>query len=102
MMPLLVFLIAAAAPAHAALPSRAAVQEAVEHLDMTSFPNSLRPAGGKGKKTLRQFGPQRFAWDDGSLEVTEGDGSWVRTFQPLRSPAGGIRLCFSDEAQNGG
>jgi hypothetical protein len=83
-------------------PARAAVQEVVEHLDMTSFPNSLGPARGKGKRTLRQFGRQRFAWNDGTLEVTEADGGWIRTFAPLPSLVGRIRLCFVDQAQNGG
>ena len=96
------FLILAAASAHAALPSHAAVEHAVARLDMTSFPNALAGGGAPGKRLLRQFGPQRYAWSDGTLEVTEAGGGWVRSFEPLASPAGRIRLCFTDQAQNGG
>ena len=97
----LVLLVAAAAP-QASVPSNAVVQRAVERLDMTSFPNALRGGGPPGKKTLRQFGPQKFKWDSGVLEVTEGGGDWIRSFQPLKSPPGRIRLCFADQAGNGG
>jgi hypothetical protein len=98
----MLFLIAAAMQAGTALPAQAAVQRAVERLDMTSFPNSLNNAGGPGRRTLRQLGRHRFAWSEGSLEVTEADGSWIRMFRPLRGPRGRIRLCFTDQAQNGG
>jgi len=97
-----IILLIAAMQAGAAVPDRAAVQQAVEQLDMTSFNNSLNNAGGPGRRRLREFGAQRFAWSDGSLQVTEADGSWFRSFRPLRGPRGRIRLCFTDQAQNGG
>ena len=77
------------------------MEQAVEKLDMTSFPNSLRPAAEPGLRTLRQFGEQSFAWEEGSLTVAQADGSWVRTFQPLPSRRGRIRLCFADQALQG-
>jgi hypothetical protein len=97
----IVLMIAVAAAAGQAVPSRAVVQRAVERLDMSSFPNSLGPAAKGTKKTLRQFGAQRFKWEDGRLEVTEASGDWARTFQPLKSPPGRIRLCFHDQALKG-
>jgi hypothetical protein len=86
-----------------ALPSRSALESAVEKLDMSSFRNSLadqiRSYGGR---TLRQLGPQRFVWVKGTLEVWEADRSWVRSFRPLPTVRGKMRLCFTDHAQNGG
>jgi hypothetical protein len=93
-------LIAAAAAAQG-VPSQAAVRRAVEHLDMSSFPNSLGQAAKGAKKTLLQFGRQKFRWDDGQLEVEEAGGDWVRIFRPLKSPAGRMRLCFADQALHG-
>lgn len=98
----LVIVIAAALGAGAFVPSPALVRQAVERLDMTSFPNSLNNGGVPGGRTLSQLGDHRFVWSDGELEVTESGGGWVRMFRPLRSPRGRIRLCFTDQAQNGG
>lgn len=85
------------------LPPQATVQRAVERLDMSSFRNSLADLARRSRgKTLRQLGTHRFAWSEGELEATEADGSWVRMFKPLRAPRGRIRLCFTDQAQNGG
>jgi hypothetical protein len=97
----IVLMIAAAAAEGQALPSRAVVQRAVERLDMSSFPNSLGPAAKGRKKTLRQLGAQRFKWDDGRLEVTEASGDFARSFRPLKSPPGRIRLCFDEQALKG-
>jgi hypothetical protein len=101
MMSFILFL--AAMQSAGTLPPQAAVQRAVERLDMSTFPNSLGSVAREGRKrTLRQLGDQRFAWDEGALEVTESDGGWVRIFKPLRSPRGRMRLCFVDQALNGG
>jgi hypothetical protein len=94
--------LAAALQSAPALPQQAAVQRAVERLDMSSFPNSLGNVATGRTRTLRQLGDFRFAWDEGTLEVTETDGSWVRMFKPLSGPRGRIRLCFTDQALNGG
>ena len=95
-------LFAAALQAGAAVPPQAIVRRAVERLDMGSFRNSLAPAVERRPRTLRQLGNHRYAWEEGALEVTEADGSWVRIFKPLRSPRGRVRLCFTDQALNGG
>jgi len=96
-------LLLAAMQLAAALPSRPAVENAVEKLDMSSFRNSLaQQIRADGGRTLRQLGPQRFVWVKGTLEVWEADGSWVRSFRPLPTVRGKIRLCFTDHAQNGG
>ena len=94
-------IVAAAAAASQAVPSQAAVQRAVERLDLSSFPNSLGAEAKGAKKTLRQFGAQRFKWEDGRLEVTEAGGDFARSFRPLKSPAGRIRLCFDEQALRG-
>jgi hypothetical protein len=95
------FLAAALASAQPALPSDAAVEQAVEKLDMTSFPNSLASEGAPGRRALRQFGGQAFAWEEGSLFVTETGGGWSRSFKPLPSKRGRIRLCFAEQALGG-
>ena len=95
-----IFLIAAAA-ASQSVPAQAVVQRAVERLDMSSFPNSLGAEAKGTKKTLRQFGAQKFKWEDGRLEVTEVSGDFARSFRPLKSPAGRIRLCFDEQALKG-
>ena len=95
------YLIAAAVAASPAVPPRAAVQRAVERLDMSYFPNSLGAEARGKKKTLRQFGAQRFKWEDGRLEVTEVSGDFARSFRPLKSVAGRIRLCFDEQALKG-
>jgi hypothetical protein len=97
---MLILLAAAAAP-QAAVPPRAMVQKAVEGLDLSTFPNSLRSEAGPKKKTLRQFGRQNFKWEDGALEVTEASGDFARSFRPLRSPTGRIRLCMDEQALKG-
>jgi hypothetical protein len=94
-------MIAAAAAASQAVPSKAVVQRAVERLDLSSFPNSLGSEAKGAKKTFRQFGAQRFKWEDGQLEVTEASGDFARSFRPLKSPAGRIRLCFDEQALKG-
>lgn len=94
-------ILAAAAVAGAGLPSRAVVQRAVEKLDLSSFPNSLHNRTEPAKKTLRQLGAQSFKWEDGALEVTEVGGEFVRTFRPLRSVSGHVRLCMDDQATHG-
>ena len=83
------------------MPSQAAVQRAVERLDLSSFPNSLGGEASGKKKTLRQFGAQRFKWEEGRLEVTEASGDFARSFRPLKSAAGRIRLCFDEQALKG-
>ena len=90
-----------AAAASAGMPSQAVVRRAVEKLDLSSFPNSLQAEAKPGKKTLGQFGPQGFAWEDGSLEVTETRGNFVRSFRPLKSVAGRMRLCMDEQATGG-
>jgi hypothetical protein len=97
----IVLVIAAAAAASQAVPSRAVVQRAVERLDLSSFPNSLGSEAKGTKKTLRQLGAHRFEWEDGRLEVTEAGGDFARSFRPLKSPAGRIRLCFDEQALKG-
>ena len=97
----IVVMIAVASAAGQAVPSQAVVQRAVERLDMSSFPNSLGAEAKGTKKTLRQFGAQRFKWEDGRLEVTEARRDFARTFRPLKSPAGRIRLCFDEQALKG-
>jgi hypothetical protein len=97
----LVLMIAAAAASSQAMPSQSAVQRAVERLDLSSFPNSLGGEAGAKKKTLRQFGPQRFKWEAGALEVTEAGGDFARSFRPLKSAPGRIRLCFDEQALKG-
>jgi hypothetical protein len=98
-----IILFLAAMQSAGTLPPQATVQRAVERLDMSSFRNSLADLARRSRgKTLRQLGAHRFAWSEGQLEATESDGSWVRTFKPLRAPRGRIRLCFSDQALNGG
>ena len=97
----IVLMIAAAAAAGQAAPSQAVVQRAVERLDMSSFPNSLGAEAKGAKKTLRQLGGQRFKWEDGRLEVTETSGDFARSFRPLKSPAGRMRLCFDEQALKG-
>ena len=97
-----ILLIAVAAAAESqAVPSRAIVQQAVEKLDLSSFPNSLASETSAKKKTLRQFGGQSFKWEEGTLEVTEVSGDFARSFRPLRSPKGRIRLCFDEQALKG-
>ncbi len=100
-MPYVLILLAAAAAPQASVPTRAAVQQAVERLDLSSFPNSLRSEAGPKKKTLRQFGRQSFKWEEGALDVTEASGDFARTFRPLRSPKGRIRLCMDEQALKG-
>jgi hypothetical protein len=95
--------LAAALQASAALPAQANVQRAVERLDMSSFRNSLANTARTGRaRTLRQLGDFRFAWEDGEFTATQADGSWVHMFKPLTGPRGRIRLCYTDQAQNGG
>ena len=100
-MPYVLIMLAAAAAPQASVPARAAVQQAVERLDLSSFPNSLRSEAGPKKKTLRHFGRQSFKWEDGALEVTEASGDFARSFRPLRSPKGRIRLCMDEQALKG-
>lgn len=95
----LIILLAAAAAA--TVPSRPVVQRAVEKLDLSSFPNSLQAETRANKKTLRQFGVQKFAWEDGALEVTEEGGGFVRSFRPLKGVAGRMRLCMDEQATQG-
>lgn len=100
-MSLMLILLAAAAAPQASVPPRATVQKAVEALDLSSFPNSLNAAAGPKKKTLRQFGRQSFKWADGALEVTEASGDFARSFRPLRSVKGRMRLCMDEQALKG-
>ncbi|HEX8534310.1 MAG TPA: hypothetical protein VF662_09090 [Allosphingosinicella sp.] len=100
-MSLMLILLAAAAAPQAAVPPRAAVQKAVEGLDLSTFPNSLRSEAGPKKKTLRQFGRQTFKWEDGALQVTEASGDFARSFRPLRSVKGRMRLCMDEQALKG-
>ena len=93
--------VAVAAAAAQGVPSQAVVQRAVERLDMSSFPNSIGAEAKGAKKTLRQLGGQSFKWEDGRLEVTETSGDFARSFRPLKSPAGRIRLCFDEQALKG-
>ena len=101
MMMSIVLMLVAAAASGQSVPSKAATQRAVERLDLSSFPNSLRSEAKGTKKTLRQFGAQRFKWEEGRLEVTEVSGDFARSFRPLKSPAGRIRLCFDEQALKG-
>lgn len=95
------FLLLAAAAAAQAVPSQAVVQRAVERLDLSTFPNSFGAEAKGTKKTLRQLGAGRLKWEDGRLEVTDNEGLFSRSFRPLKSPPGRIRLCFDEQALKG-
>jgi len=80
-------------------------REVARTLDITSFPNSIRPGLRPGTKTLAQNGftevvPTKD--DASSVEVYQPDRSWVFKITVRRSENGKMVVCILDQALNGG
>lgn len=82
------------------LPPQNVVTDAVERLDLSTFDNSLRAQANGERRTLRQLGADRFEWRGGRLHVRDGSGT-VRSFRPLRTLDGQLRLCVTEGPERG-
>ena len=80
--------------------------EVARTLDITSFPNSIRPGLKPGTKTLAQNGFTEMVLvkdDPSSVEVYQPGHSWLFGITVLRSEGAGKALvCILDQALNGG
>ncbi len=79
--------------------------EVAKTLDITSFPNSIRPGLRPGTKTLAQNGftevdPTK--GDASSVEVYRPSRSWLVKITVRRSGGGKAVVCILDQALNGG
>ncbi|WP_420010102.1 pesticin immunity protein [Xanthomonas sacchari] len=78
-----------------AAPPQAGITDAViQHLDLTSFPNSVGPRRLPGKTTFADFVDVTKTADGARLLQT--DKGWMMRFEVLSADATSVRLCFHD------
>lgn len=71
----------------------------VRHLDMLSFPNSIRPRRQPGLRTLQDYGVDQWTQDGlKKVNAKEHDGGWIFSFVLLKSSPTSAVFCFTDES----
>lgn len=96
---------AAVAPVPACWPAELMASDVARTLDITSFPNSIRPRLRPGTKTLAQNGFTEMTpakGDANSVEMWLPGRSWLFGITVLRSGGGKAVVCILDKAENGG
>ena len=94
------FLVPVAQAAESA--DQAALKKIVDKLDVTSFSNSFGPRRVDGKVTFNDYGVSKVTFNNKKAVVSEPDNSWQFTITLLDSKSSQAKICFEDEAQNGG
>ncbi|MET7142743.1 pesticin immunity protein [Xanthomonas sp. PPL139] len=91
---LVVFGVGAASPA---APPQAGITDAViQHLDLTSFPNSVGPRRLPGKTTFADYGFVDVTKTADGARLLQTDKGWMMRFEVLSADATSVRLCFHD------
>jgi hypothetical protein len=70
-------------------------------IDVTSFPNSIGPRREDGLKTFADYGFTDIELVDGTVELYEGDRSWMFGITVLKASDGQLVLCVLDKALAG-
>lgn len=81
---------------------RAAADEMIARLDMTSFRNSIGPGRAADRHTLAQYGfTDRSSFDDGWAYAKMADNSWQFGIFVLTNGKKVKQLCVTDDALGG-
>lgn len=85
------------------LPSEHQAQFVVEHLDVTSFPNSIGPRREPNKRTLLDYGYSTVTYHgDENAALQSPDRDWAMGVTVLAQDETGAVICWTDKAENGG
>ncbi len=80
-----------------AAPPQAGITDAViQHLDLTSFPNSVGPRRLPGKTTFADYGFVDVTKTADGARLLQTDKGWMMRFEVLSADATSVRLCFHD------
>lgn len=78
-------------------PPQAGITDAViQHLDLTSFPNSVGPRRLPGKTTFADYGFVDVTKTADGARLLQTDKGWMMRFEVLSADATSVRLCFHD------
>jgi len=79
--------------------------QVAKHLDVMSFPNSIRPQSRPGARTFAQYGFTQVVpteGEAGSVDVYPPDHAWLFRITVLGNKGDDVTVCVLDEALNGG
>ncbi|MCI2261816.1 pesticin immunity protein [Xanthomonas indica] len=80
----------------AALPQAGITDAVIQHLDLTSFPNSVGPRRLPGKTTFADYGFVDVTKTADGARLLQTDKGWMMRFEVLSADATSVRLCFHD------
>jgi hypothetical protein len=72
----------------------------VDHLDLTSFANSIGPRRQAGKTTFADYGYRPVTVTDQFAELR--DDGWYLSLKVLHHTSDQVTVCFVDRSENGG
>jgi len=82
--------------------STVSILNVVQHLDMTSFRNSIGPRRVPGLKTLADYGFTDIRVNGATAEIYDPVNPWVYRLIVLGRNGTRVRVCVTDHALNGG
>ncbi|KMM77343.1 pesticin immunity protein [Xanthomonas sp. NCPPB 1128] len=68
----------------------------IQHLDLTSFPNSVGPRRMPGKTTFADYGFVDVTKTADGARLLQADKGWMMRFEVLSADPTSVRLCFHD------